>query len=63
MARCQICAKSKTAGNAISHSQIHTKRQFKPNLQKVSGIVICTRCLKSIKKTNVESLSVTMPVS
>jgi len=50
MARCQICSKSKTAGNAVSHSQIHTKRQFKPNLQKVSGIVICTRCLKTIKQ-------------
>lgn len=50
MARCVICTKSKTAGNAVSHSQIHTKRQFKPNLQKVSGLLICTRCLKSIKK-------------
>lgn len=50
MARCQICLKSKTAGNAVSHSQIHTKREFKPNLQKVNGVVLCTRCLKSIKK-------------
>lgn len=50
MARCQICSKSKTAGNAVSHSQIHTKRQFKPNLQKVGGIVVCTRCLKTVKK-------------
>lgn len=52
MARCELCAKSKTAGNNVSHSQIHTKREFKPNLQKVNGVVLCTRCLKTIKKAS-----------
>jgi len=39
------------AGSAVSHSQIHSKRRFKPNLQKVNGLLLCTKCLKSIKKT------------
>ncbi|MFA6963534.1 MAG: 50S ribosomal protein L28 [Patescibacteria group bacterium] len=50
MARCAICVKSATAGNQVSHSQIHTKRTFKPNLQKVGGVMLCTRCMKTIKK-------------
>ncbi|MCX6808768.1 MAG: 50S ribosomal protein L28 [Candidatus Berkelbacteria bacterium] len=54
MARCAICTKSAVAGNQVSHSQIHTKRKFKPNLQKVSGLMLCTRCLKTIKKIEKE---------
>jgi len=50
MARCQICNKSAVSGSQISHSQIHSKRKFSPNLQKVNGLLLCTRCLKSIKK-------------
>ena len=50
MARCQICCKSAVTGSQVSHSQIHNKRKFRPNLQKVNGLVLCTRCLKSIKK-------------
>lgn len=52
MAKCALCLKSKTSGNAVSHSQIHTKREFKPNLQKVGGLMICTRCLKTVKKAS-----------
>ena len=51
MARCTLCQKGPTSGSAVSHSQIHTKRTFKPNLQKVNGLLLCSRCLKSIKKT------------
>ena len=50
MARCTLCNKSKTSGSAVSHSQIHTKRTFGPNLQKVNGLLLCTRCLKTINK-------------
>lgn len=50
MGRCFVCSKSAVSGNQVSHSQIHTKRQFKPNLQKVGGVLVCTRCLKTIKK-------------
>ena len=51
MARCTLCQKGPVSGSAVSHSQIHTKRTFKPNLQKVNGLLLCTRCLKVIKKT------------
>ncbi|MFA7253370.1 MAG: bL28 family ribosomal protein [Patescibacteria group bacterium] len=54
MARCIVCSKSAVAGSQISHSQIHTKRRFKPNLQKVGGVSVCTRCLKTIKKVSNE---------
>ncbi|MEI7792003.1 MAG: L28 family ribosomal protein [Candidatus Berkelbacteria bacterium] len=50
MGRCAICTKSAVSGSQISHSQIHTKRKFKANLQKVGGTLVCTRCLKTIKK-------------
>jgi large subunit ribosomal protein L28 len=51
MARCTLCQKGPVSGSAVSHSQIHTKRTFKPNLQKVNGLLLCTKCLKAIKKT------------
>lgn len=50
MARCTLCYKSATAGSVVSHSQVHTKRKFSPNLQKVNGLLLCTRCLKTINK-------------
>lgn len=55
MARCSLCKKSAVSGNIVSHSQIHTKRKFRPNLQKVNGLVLCTRCLKSIKTLQKEN--------
>lgn len=50
MARCAICYKKAVSGSNVSHSQVHTKRKFKPNLQKVNGIVLCTKCLRSIRR-------------
>lgn len=52
MAKCTLCQKRAAGGSAVSHSQIHTKRKFKPNLQKVNGVVSCTKCLRMIKKEN-----------
>lgn len=52
MAKCALCQKRAVSGNAVSHSQIHTKRRFKPNLQKVNGVVLCTKCLRTIRKEN-----------
>ncbi len=49
MARCTLCDKKAVSGSNVSHSQVHTKRKFKPNLQKVNGLVLCTKCLKTIK--------------
>lgn len=54
MARCQICDKKAVSGSNVSHSQVHTKRKFKPNLQKVNGILLCAKCLRSIKKIAVK---------
>jgi len=52
MAICSICGKSKVVGSNVSHSQAHTKRFFRPNLQKVNGVVICTRCLRTKVKAS-----------
>ena len=45
-------------GNNVSFSQRHTKRQFKPNIQKTKILVdgklvtmkLCARCLKTLSK-------------
>lgn len=55
--QCYVCAKGTVAGNTVSHSNIHTKRVFKPNLKKVriiengtvKSVSVCTRCLRSGK--------------
>ena len=54
---CYICSKKTVAGNTVSHSNIHTKRVFKPNLQKIKinekgtikTVAVCTRCIRSGK--------------
>ncbi len=58
MAQCTLCRKRAVSGNAVSHSQIHTKRKFKPNLQKVNGLVLCTSCLRTLKKYQRENSSI-----
>ena len=64
MAKCLICEKRSVSGNAVSHSQIHTKRKFKPNLQKVHGVVLCTKCIKTLKTAhrNIEELAATKEI-
>lgn len=58
--QCELCGKMRQVGNNVSHSNIKTKRVFKPNLQKVrvqldSGEVksmnVCTTCIRSGKVT------------
>ena len=52
---CQVCGKGVMSGNLVSHSNRHTKRTWKPNIQKVRAKVgdetkrvnVCTRCLRS----------------
>lgn len=54
---CYVCHKHTISGNTVSHSNKHTKRKWKPNLQSVkireNGTVkrvkVCTRCLRSGK--------------
>jgi len=54
---CDVCGKRVSTGFNVSNSQRHTKRTFKPNLQRVRAYVngvpkrirVCTSCLKAGK--------------
>ena len=54
---CEICGKGTVTGMNVSHSHLKTKRNWKPNIQRVRAIVdgevkrvnVCTRCLRSGK--------------
>lgn len=48
--KCEVCGKTATSGNNKPHSLHKTKKTIKANLQKVNGKVVCTRCLRNIKK-------------
>ncbi len=58
MAMCEMCGKHKQSGNNVSHSNLHTKRVFRPNIQKTTLIVngrkekrtLCTRCMRTMAK-------------
>ena len=55
MAACELCKKTLGFGYNVSHSKRHTKRTWKPNIQRATIYVdgrpkrvhICTRCLRS----------------
>jgi len=50
---CQICGKKETMGYNKPHSLHRTKRKIYPNIQKIGGKLICTRCLRtSVKKAS-----------
>jgi large subunit ribosomal protein L28 len=59
MAKCEICGKGPQFGHKVSHSKQATKRQFKPNIQRVRveikgqmrRMYLCTRCLRTLNKT------------
>ena len=59
MAKCEICGKGPLSGHNVSFSQRKTKRQFKPNVQRVTLYedgrkvrkYMCTRCIKTVAKT------------
>ena len=54
---CEVCGKGEMAGSNVSHSNRHTKRSWKPNIQRVRAVIegsargvnVCTRCLRSGK--------------
>ncbi|HHW13118.1 MAG TPA: 50S ribosomal protein L28 [Firmicutes bacterium] len=56
-ARCDICSKELQTGNQVSHSNIKTKRVWKPNIKRTKALIngtpktikVCTRCLRSGK--------------
>jgi large subunit ribosomal protein L28 len=55
--RCDVCGKGPQVGNSVSHSKVHTKRRWMPNLQKVKTVLsgtpmrvqVCAKCLKAGK--------------
>jgi len=59
MAKCDMCGKGPSFGHNVSHSNVHTKRQWKPNIQKVTvykdgqpqKLKLCTRCLRTMAKS------------
>jgi len=54
---CVVCSKTKTTGFQISHSNIKTKRKWRPNIQRIKIMLngspqrvnVCTRCIKAGK--------------
>lgn len=54
---CFVCKKTVVSGNQVSHSNKHSKRVWKPNLQRIKVVIegtpqrisVCTRCLRSGK--------------
>ena len=56
--RCEICGKKPMVGNNVSHSKVHTKRRFMPNLQRTRitqggrevRALVCTRCIRTATK-------------
>jgi large subunit ribosomal protein L28 len=58
MARvCVSCNKKPTTGNLVSHSNIHTRTRWIPNLKRMKAVIngltqkayFCTRCIRSGK--------------
>ena len=58
---CEVCGKSPSWGNTVSHSERKTRRRGNPNIQRVRALVngsprrlhVCTGCIKSGKVTKV----------
>lgn len=58
MAVCENCGKKPMFGNTRSFSMRHTRRQFKPNIQRVHVMVngksvakdLCAKCIKTLAK-------------
>ena len=60
MAVCQLSGKKPTFGNNVSFSKRHTRRMWRPNIQKTTltlegGVAVqvklCTQCLRTVSKT------------
>jgi len=58
MAVCERCGKKPQFGHSRSHSMKATKRQFKPNIQRVKIMEdgrlvskkLCSKCIKTLSK-------------
>lgn len=57
-ARCDVCLRKPQYGSKVSHSNRHTNRRFKLNVQhrrvtingETRNVYICTRCLRTMVK-------------
>ncbi|MHB1416753.1 MAG: 50S ribosomal protein L28 [Chloroflexota bacterium] len=57
-ARCELCGKTSSFGNNVSHSKRRTSRRWVPNIQKSRMLIdgklvqvqICTRCMRTLSK-------------
>jgi len=60
-AQCELTGKGKQFGNNVSFSQRHTKRVWRPNLQKKTFVVdgqkvtmhLCTQAIRTLKKKGI----------
>jgi len=52
--KCEICDKGAKKAANRSHSKIKTLRRQKPNLQKLDGHLVCTKCRKTLVKKMAE---------
>jgi len=58
MAKCDLCGKQAQFGHHVSKSEHRTKRQFKPNVQRVTVMIenrpqrmnLCAKCLRTLHK-------------
>jgi large subunit ribosomal protein L28 len=58
--RCEVCGKKPASGYSVSHSMRHTKRRWRPNVQRATVVIggqtvkldLCTRCLRTHHKVN-----------
>ncbi len=58
MAKCEVCGKKPQFGHNVSHSHRKTKRQFRPNIQRVKVLeggrlvskYLCARCIRTMSK-------------
>ena len=50
MAMCILCGKTPKIGKNVPKSVHKTSRTLRPNLQKMDGIMMCTRCARTLRK-------------
>lgn len=58
MAKCNQCGKTTSFGHNRSHSLVATRREFRPNLQRITVMesgrkirkLLCARCIKTLTK-------------
>jgi len=58
MAKCEVCGKTPQFGHNVSHSKRRTKRQFRPNIQRVKVMengrlvskYMCAKCIRTLGK-------------